>query len=336
MIQSASQNNNLIIGTGLITAETIASELRQRLANRATEFRGLTDQEIIFRARNILAEFEPLIAEALLATDLAAWISGFDRVAKELPTWTVQSFSRFDSGLPPIYAPTTFDVPDDPVIKFPLIDRARESLMERKILTPDEYKAATAEARNRSFTVAADMSNDAMETIRDTLAENIREGTSLKGFRKALGERLDTSKIGPAHIETIYRTNVQAAFADGHETIASNPIVASLFPYQAYHAIHDGRVDPEHLALESYGLNGTNVYRRDDPMWDWFTPPWRYNCRCGVNLLTIESAARKGVREAMEWLRTSRPPEKPEWRLGFIPFRPKNGFGGARRKAMAA
>lgn len=336
MPDAAIRPTDLIIGTGLITGETIAAELRKRLANRATEFRGLTDQEIFYRARNILAEFEPLIAEALLASDLAAWISGFDRVAKDLPGWTIQSFSRSDGGFPPIYSATTFEQPPEPIIRFPLIERARDNLIERKILTPAEYKAATAEARNRSFTAAGDMSSDALKTIQDTLADNVRDGTSLEGFRDLLSERLDTSKIGPAHLETIYRTNVQAAFADGHETLASHPIVANLFPYQAYLAIHDGRVDPEHLALESYGLNGTNVYRRDDPFWDWFSPPWRFNCRCGVNLLTVESAARKGVREAMEWMRTSKPPEKPEWRLDYIPFRPKNGFGGARRKAVAA
>ena len=83
-----------------------------------------------------------------------------------------------------------------------------------------------------------------------------------------------------------------------------------------------------------FGLNGTSVYRRDDPMWDLFTPPWGYQCRCGVNLLTVEAAARKGVVEARRWERTGEPPVNPEHRLDAIPFRPEPGFVGDRRLSL--
>ena len=107
-----------------------------------------------------------------------------------------------------------------------------------------------------------------------------------------------------------------------------------IFPYQEILPIKDGRVREEHLALASLGLSGTGVYRRDDPMWDLFTPPWGYQCRCGVNLLTVEAAARKGVGEARRWERTGEPPVNPEHRLDAIPFRPEPDFVGGRRLSL--
>lgn len=45
--------------------------------------------------------------------------------------------------------------------------------------------------------------------------------------------------------------------------------------------------------------------------------------------MTLEAAARAGVREAQEWLRTGRPPLQPEFRLAEVSqqveFKP--GFG---------
>lgn len=330
---------DLIIGQGLITAETIAQELREKLERLIFRMRGESEFAIFRAARNILAEFEPLTAEALLHTDLAAWIAGFERVANELPPFAFGHAADMRDGFfpppPRFFLPNVEDEPE-PIIKFPLIERARDNLFQRKILTPEQYNVATAAARNNAFTIAGDLSAKTLETIQQTLAENVRDGASFTDFKEQVRDNLGTSTIGVGHLENVYRTNVQAAYSDGHNTIAENPIVRQLFPYQEYLPIRDARARYEHLALGHLGLSGTGVYRYDDPMWDFFDPPWDYSCRCSKNLLTIEAAARKGVREAQEWLRTSRPPEVPEWRLQFIPFRPKNNFGGARRKMVAA
>jgi uncharacterized protein with gpF-like domain len=134
-------------------------------------------------------------------------------------------------------------------------------------------------------------------------------------------------------VENIYRTNFQAAFRDGRETLASHPVVAGIFPYQQYLAQHDARTRHQHKELEKLGLNGTAVYRRDDPFWDMFTPPWDYQCRCGVRMLTISQAAKLGVKEAIEWLDTGVAPMRPEWRYQDIPFAAKPGFGSRGRVA---
>lgn len=353
---------DLIIGRGLIYAETVAQELRAKLVRelakrRATQSSG----ELIYIAREILWEFEPLLAHGLRDADLAAWIEGASHVVNRIPDrlfdrnisdpsnddWWNPHPEQFNwlprRNMPPLppKPPGTIgslfgDDDDEPVISFPRIQQAADSLMRRNIVTREQYDRLTQQARNQAFTVAGESSEDALRTIRDTLAEDLSEGTSLSGFKKRLRESLEGSRIGPAHLENVFRTNIQTAFSDGHEEIADNPIVDAMFPYMEYQPIDDARCRPEHLALGSLGLNGTGLYRRDDPMWNFFLPPWDYNCRCSYTLNTIEAAARKGVKEAQKWLRTGIPPEQPEWRIDFIKFRPKNGFGGRARRLMAA
>src|SRR5262249_21071406 len=97
-----------------------------------------------------------------------------------------------------------------------------------------------------------------------------------------------------------------------------------------YSAVHDSRARPEHRHLERLGLDGTAVYRRDDPVILQFWPPWDYNCRCAVVPLTVADAAARGVKEAQEWLRTGQPPAAPAF-VAPPPFSPPAGFAGPVR-----
>ena len=98
------------------------------------------------------------------------------------------------------------------------------------------------------------------------------------------------------------------AYINGLLKTLEHPLVSSGFPYMTFDPIHDDRTPKSHLALEHFGLNGTNIYRRDDPFLRKFMPPLTELCRCSVNMLSIPQAAHFGVKEAQEWLRTDRPP----------------------------
>ena len=331
-----------IIGRSLIVAETVAQELRDKLVDILAESNTYNQARILEECRAVLAEYEPLMAENYLISDLAAWVSGFDTVAGKTPEQVLRELAFLNGGKPPMQPPRFWFPPvaggedGEPIIRFPLIEKAVDDLVDRRILTRARYDQLSDEAKQRAFTVAGQSSEATIEKIRDVLAENVREGTSLRGFRRRLREEIDTSEIGPAHLETIYRTNVQTAFSAGRDELTSNPIVSEVFPYREFIPIHDGRVGDADLALGSLGLNGTGIYRADDPFWDSWTPPIHYNCRCGTNEHTIESAARHGVKEAQRWLRTGEPPAVPEYRYDKIPFTPQPGFGRrARWEAFA-
>lgn len=330
-----------IIGRSLLTAETFASELRRRIVSKLSRVRDIfSPSRLLDLARDVLDEFEPILAQAMTDAELAAWVAGTNSVVRILPAPVRQvlegAVALAPAGPPGgLVASLLAGGADEPIIRFPLIERAAESLLERNIVTRSEFDILGQEARSRALTVAAQESEDAIATIRDVLAETISEGASLSEFRKRLGEGLDGSFIGPSHRENVYRTNIQAAFHQAHDELADDPIVSEVFPYQEYLPIKDGRVREEHLALATLGLNGTGIYRRDDKeFWSLFTPPWGYMCRCGVNLLSVEAAARKGVVEARRWERTGVPPIDPEHRLQDIPFRPEGDFVGGLRLSM--
>ncbi len=325
-----------LMGHSLITGEALASEMRAEFF-RAT-IRGKRKFEplyaILDAIKRTAAKLTPILAESFWGSDLSAWLSAYQWNADRLPNWLKQHLAeandfRGGGGDPPRnIIGSMFNDDDLPErIVFPQIQKAASSLMQRGVLPKDEFESLSRNAKAKAFTVAGDIETETIERIRDMLSELVDDGPSLPKFREQLSEKLETGSLGPARIETIYRTNIQAAYRDGRESLMQNPIVSSVFPYQEYLPIYDSRVEPEDAALGSLGLNGTGIYRRDDPFWDLWTPPIHFNCRCGTNLLTIEAAARKGVKEAQEWLRTGVEPPDPEYRFSFIPFQPKPGFG---------
>lgn len=102
-----------------------------------------------------------------------------------------------------------------------------------------------------------------------------------------------------------------------------------LFPYFSWYPVRDGRSNKLHLKLETLGLDGTCIFRCDDP----FFSPWFVArrlglrpCRCDVAIATVEHAARKGVKEAIKWQETGKPPKKPKWIRPpkWNPFAPDN------------
>lgn len=198
--------------------------------------------------------------------------------------------------------------------RLPLIEEAVADLAGRELLTRPEYDALSADARSRAFTVAGVETEQAVERVRDALVRATAEGTGLRDFRRRLEADLEEgSLLGPAHVETVFRTNLQTAYSRGLDSILTHPLVQDLFPYEATEPIRDSRLSPLCEVTSRSGIAGSNVFRSDDPVWLEYKPPRHWNCRCARVPLTLEMASRRGVREAQDWLRTGRPPERPAW-----------------------
>lgn len=336
-----------IFGRAVLTVEALSADVRERIARIAADVDATQIGATLLEIRVILEEeFSPLLRAGLSDAMIAAAILGAQDIADALPAEALATLRTIAPPMPPgrILPPVGLLPGGEPLVRFPVIDRAAEGLVRRNILTRPAFDAASLRARSRAFTVAGETTEDAIATIRDVMVEMIERGETLAKFRKTVAEQLEGSFLGPAHAETVFRTNIQTAFNAAHDELADRPIVSELFPYQAYLPINDGRVRDEHLALgrrvpeipgSAFGIQGTNIYRRADPFWDFFTPPWHFNCRCGVNLLTIEAAARAGLNEARQWLETGIIPPLVS-RLPDIPFRPDPNFVGGRAARLAA
>ena len=306
-----------------------------------------------------LVGLEPISAATLRDAQLHGWLKGAVAVAGLVPDSTREKWAarsgpgiglppgsgRIGDGRPgsgsgrgsgPPRAPGgLFDDsggPDKPVIRFPQIERGHEFIAGLTPLLPADFENASEQARRTAFTVARAQTLAAVEAVQDAVADDIRQGGTLKGFRAVVDEALNHA-LSDSQSEAIYRTYVGRAYSAGQVAVLDDPSVRTSVPYLLYSATHDSRVRPEHLSMEQYvrgvggpwGLDGTAIYRADDPIWDLFHPPWAWNCRCMVIPLNVANAAERGVREAQEWLRTGRPPAVPQF-VQRPPFLPPPGW----------
>lgn len=209
------------------------------------------------------------------------------------------------SSPPPILPPAEFvsaSITGPPVVEFPVIDEAVRSLQESQVMTAGDFYDLSRETREDAFTITADLAEGDLEKVRQILEENVRDKTSREDFMRTARDQVESLGISESHLEQVFRNNVNDRYSNGVERVLKNDLVEDQFPYRAYYAIRDDRVRDEHLQMESLGIGGSNIYHKDDPVWQLFRPPWDWNCRCGFTPLSVRQAARRGVVEAIQWL----------------------------------
>lgn len=255
----------------------------------------------------------PELVQRLAPALLKGWVDAARRLARDAG---VEQLDRS----PPPPAPSSTRFGPEPV-RWPAIEASVQDLVGRAVVTWPEYRQLSEQAQATAFTTARVLTEDGIDRVRQAVAETVADGKTLKQFNREVGPIMANAGLGGHQIETIFRTSVGQAVGAGMRTVLQHPGVREEFPYLAYAAIHDSRTGdkvkglphPSHLMMESLGIQGTNIYRADDPVILKFFPPWRWNCRCSVVPLSIEDASAAGIREAKIWLRTGIPPYTPAW-----------------------
>jgi SPP1 gp7 family putative phage head morphogenesis protein len=304
-----------ILARGLQTTLQLVRRARLRveaLVRRQADH--VSPGELLIRVRAELARTEPLLARSIEGGVLAAWITAARKPVKEAGLPVVDGAASLPPALPPgpPFGPLWLvSQPDEPDARWPALEAASRDLLSRRAVTTDDYAEMTDDARRSAFSVARSLSASATMAVRDAVAQAVMYGGGLREFRRNVGGVLDEAGLRPDQVEQVYRTQTGLARSAGMQTVLDHPLVAGEFPYVAYHYIHDSRVRPEHAAMEERGIQGTNIYRADDPVIRRLWPPWSYNCRCTVIPLTVEDAAAAGISEAREWARTNIPPDRP-------------------------
>lgn len=196
-----------------------------------------------------------------------------------------------------------FNVPPEQAIAF----------FKAKGLRPTfSYADMLGEAHDHAFTVAKMMNVDMLAQVRASLDSALANGTPFKEWadglipilqsggwwgRKEVTDPLTGGTIvaqlgSPARLETIFRTNMQSAYAAGQwQEITAQADVA---PFLMYDAVDDLRTRPMHAAWDRTVLPVTSGW------WKTHYPPNGWNCRCGVIQLAAEDLAGLGLKPAAE------------------------------------
>ena len=170
------------------------------------------------------------------------------------------------------------------------------SYLENKQLVPTKHWHDLRDgAHNQAFTVANLSRIDLLDDIKQSLIDAQKKGLTMEQWRSQItpvlkskgwwGKDENGREMGtPWRLETIYRTNLQAAYMAGrrHEMLQAT----DTHPYWRYVAIMDNRTRPAHRALHD------RVMRADDGAWDSIFPPCGFNCRCRVSPMTENAVGR--------------------------------------------
>lgn len=163
-------------------------------------------------------------------------------------------------------------------------------LRAKGLRTSRHWTDLAAEEHQKAFTVAKLADLDLLSLVHEEAGKAIEDGITRDMFRERLtpilqragwwGKQLDPEtgalvQLGSAaRIDTIFRTNLQVAYATGAwEKIQEQAAEA---PFLMYDAIDDHRTRPSHAALDG------KVLRVDDPKWRTIAPPNGHNCRCSL------------------------------------------------------
>lgn len=164
-------------------------------------------------------------------------------------------------------------------------------------------------AHDRAFVVAKMVDVDLATTVQRSIIDAMQEGKGYKAWAKDIDKVLAKSgwydgqinvdsqgnakKVvtgGQHRLETIYRTNVAAAYEAGRQQVIFNDRDDDPFGYVMYSAIMDNRTRPTHKALHG------KVMEKSDPAWSSISPPNGYNCRCTIVELTQGQVDRYGYK----------------------------------------
>lgn len=169
------------------------------------------------------------------------------------------------------------------------------------------YADFKAQQHDQSFTIAKMASVDLLGQVQASLDSALANGTPFEEWRRDLMPMLQkagwwgrkevvdpltgqlvTAQLGsPWRLETIFRTNMQSAYAAGQwQEIQA---AAEIAPFLMYDAVDDDRTRPWHAAWDNKVLPVTSSW------WKTHFPPNGFNCRCGVIQLSADEVEGMGL-----------------------------------------
>ena len=246
---------------------------------------------------------EAKLSELVGDTMTLSNIMGRRRLLMEMPDKGFE-FSYADEAL--LFAST----PIFPKVPF------KEAVNYLKSLDPTVAQSAKEVSEmyreGKSFSVA----RTARKVILERMKKYIEAAAAGNTPREAAIQSI--KKVGHfsrGYAKTIYTTNLTSAYTAGRFQQAKEPNTAKVIKAFQYVAINDPpRVRSNHLAHHGF------VASQFDPAWNEFGPPQGFNCRCGIRLITVFEARRRGLLDDSGSFPKMSEGHKNQWRnKGAVP-----------------
>lgn len=154
----------------------------------------------------------------------------------------------------------------------------------RAKMTSAQAKAMGEGARSRAFYITGLAEMDMVSLVHGGIAEALESGETLADFKRRIGEVIEREGWKSHRVDTIFRTNMQAAYSAGR--YAKQQSTKEHLPYWRYVTIGDSRVRPSHAVLSG------KVFPADHPFWSENYPPNGFKCRCAVQALSKRQVQR--------------------------------------------
>jgi uncharacterized protein with gpF-like domain len=163
---------------------------------------------------------------------------------------------------------------------------------KRNVLTKEQWLGLGESARKRAFTVAWITNVAVLSDIKTSLDKALASGQSFTEWKKGIDEKIGGKwRPSEAHLETIFRNNLQSAYNAGRFRAARDPLTMKLRPYWKLTVVMDDRTSPFCSPLVAPPV----VLPADDPWWDSNYPPRHHRCRASVVTLSKRAAERQGI-----------------------------------------
>jgi SPP1 gp7 family putative phage head morphogenesis protein len=179
---------------------------------------------------------------------------------------------------------STYANPIVPAIPF------REAISDFKKRVPElaETAEAVADAYMNRHAFACARSADIFVTqrVQEKLVDALNLGWTMdKAVAEIAGEAENWTN---AYAETVYRTNVHTAYANGEREQAMDPVAVSVLPAWIYEAVGD--VDTRENCMAANGM----IAAKRDHIWERWYPPIGYNCRASVREMDVYDLEEEG------------------------------------------
>jgi SPP1 gp7 family putative phage head morphogenesis protein len=182
-------------------------------------------------------------------------------------------------------------MPDLQIPEHEHYQEAIASVRKRVPVPRSVWDSMQVEEREHAFTVAQVARTQVLQQVLDAVETAVTTGTAIDDFRDEIADKLIDQWGGeiPNRIETIFRTNIQTAYAEGRHAINSAPAVKEARPYWRFDDTDDDR------ECEVCGPCHGTVMPADSEWWNDHHPPMHFNCHCTVTALSPEEAEEEGV-----------------------------------------